>query len=102
MHRVSQEAVKANLSRMYRSMAQRLCGHAKADKPIAVVVQPSFAGNGMLLIADVGENIADRCSFLLKVEDVDLAERIATATRGNANSQKLARKALSALCDRYM
>lgn len=87
---------------MYRSMAQRLCGHAKADKPIAVVVQPSFAGNGMLLIADVGENIADRCSFLLKVEDVDLAERIATATRGNANSQKLARKALSALCDRYM
>lgn len=54
MHRVSQEAVEANLSRMYRDMAQRLRGHAKAGKPISVAVQPSFAGKGMLLIADVG------------------------------------------------
>lgn len=101
MHRVSKEAVEANLSRMYRDMAQRLRGHAKADKPISVAVQPSFAGNGMLLIADVGEDFANRCSFVLKNEDVDLAERIGIAIRGNTNSQKLARKALSTLCDRY-
>lgn len=102
MHRVSQEAVEANLSRMYRDMAQRLRGHAKTDRSIAVVVRPSFAGNGMLLIADLDGKIVDRCSFVLKNEDVDLAERIGVAIRGNTNSQKLARKALSALCDRYV
>lgn len=101
MHRVSQEAVEANLSRMYRDMAQRLRGYVKADKPISVAVQPSFAKKGMLLIADVGEGFADRCSFVLKNEDIDLAERIAIAIRGNTNSQKIARKTLSTLCDRY-
>ena len=102
MHRVSHEAVTTNLSRMHRDMAQRLRGHAKADKTIVVRVQPSFAGNGMLLIADIDGNISDRCSFVLKNEDVDLAERIGVAIRGNANSQRLARKALSTLCDHYM
>jgi hypothetical protein len=103
MERVSMDTVKANMARMHHDMAQRLASHARNGAAIMVHMRRGSDGVTTLLIADavIGER-QDRCSFFLKDEDIHLVTNISTCLNGSENSQKLGRKALASLCDRYI
>lgn len=102
MERVSQEAVKANMARMHRTMAHQLASYAINGAAIVVHMRRGSDGVTTLLIADVvSETSNDRCSFFLKNEDVHLVTNISTCLNSSENSQKLGRKALASLCERY-